>query len=638
MLPIWAPAPERVAGSNLTAFAHWLEARGTGVFADYGALHRWSITERGAFWSAVWDFCGVVGARGGLDVVDGDRMPGAQFFPEARLNFTENLLKRRDETLAIIAVTEPDQAPGSGRQFTTRELYDEVSRCAQALRAAGVVRGDRVAGCVANVPEALIAALAAASIGAVWSSCSPDFGVQGVLDRFGQIAPKVFIAVTGYHYGGKHHDIRPRLQQIVAQLPSVTTVVLIREGWDDFLAPFTPVTIEFERVPFDHPLYVLYSSGTTGVPKCIVHGHGGTLLQHLKEHQLQTDIKPGDRVFYFTTCGWMMWNWLVTALGSGATLVLYDGSPFEPDGHRLFDLADRTGMTLFGTSAKFISAVQKAGIRPRVTHELSSIRTITSTGSPLSAESFDFVYAEIKRDVHLASISGGTDIVSCFVGGQPNAPVWRGEIQAAALGMAVDVWDSTGAPVAAEPGELVCTAPFPSMPVGFWNDPDGRKYHAAYFDRFPGVWCHGDWAERTEHGGFIIHGRSDATLNPGGVRIGTSEIYRQVEQLPEVVESLAVGQQWEGDERIVLFVRLHAGRPLDEALRTSIARQIRVNTSPRHVPAKIVQVSDLPRTKSGKLVELAVRNVIHGRPVPNVEALANPEALELFRDLPDLKN
>jgi acetoacetyl-CoA synthetase len=637
MPPLWTPNPERVAGSNLTAFVKWLEARGAGEFRDYKSLHEWSITDRGAFWSAVWDYCGVVGDKGGTTVADGDRMPGAQFFPGARINFAENLLQRRDDAPALLAFTEPDTAAGSGRTMTTRELYDEVSRCAQALKAAGVVKGDCVAGCVANVPETIVAALAAASIGAVWSSCSPDFGAQGVLDRFGQIAPKVFLAVSGYHYGEKYYDIRRRVEEIVTKLPSVTTTVLIPDSWERFLSPYASAEISFEPLPFNHPLYVLYSSGTTGIPKCIVHGHGGTLLQHLKEHQLQTDIKPGDRVFYFTTCGWMMWNWLVTALASHATLVLYDGSPFIPDGNRLFELADRTNLTLFGTSAKFISAVQKAGLKPRDSHGLESVRTITSTGSPLAPESFDFVYDHIKRDVHLASISGGTDIVSCFVGGQPNAPVWRGEIQAAALGMAVDVWDPAGAPLRDEPGELVCTAPFPSMPVGFWNDSDGSKYHAAYFDRFPGVWCHGDWVERTSHDGFIIHGRSDATLNPGGVRIGTAEIYRQVEQLPDVVESLAVGQQWEGDERIVLFVRLREGRTLDDGLRKAIESQIRANTSPRHVPAKIVQVAELPRTKSGKLVELAVRNVIHGRGVPNVEALANPEALELFKDLDALK-
>jgi acetoacetyl-CoA synthetase len=650
MTPLWTPSADRVAASNVTRFVTWLEAREQRTFDGYDALHRWSIVERGRFWSAIWEFAGVIGERGVTDVVDGDRMPGARFFPDARLNFAENLLRRRDETLALIAVDET----GVERRLTSRELYDEVSRCARALGAAGVQPGDRVAGFMANVPEAIVAALAAASIGAVWSSCSPDFGVQGVLDRFGQIEPTVLIAVAGYHYGGKYHDCRARVHEIAENLPTLKKVVVIEDPrtsspqdprtsglldlWTTFLAPHSGGEVTFMAVPFNHPLYILYSSGTTGVPKCIVHGHGGTLLQHLKEHQLQTDVKAGDRVFYFTTCGWMMWNWLVSALASGATLILYDGSPFAPDGNRLFDLAERTRVTLFGTSAKFIDAVHKAGLRPVDTHDLSSLRTITSTGSPLSAESFDFVYSGLCRDVHLASISGGTDIVSCFVGGDPNAPVWRGEIQAAALGMAVDVWDEAGRPVSGAPGELVCTAPFPSMPIGFWNDEDGRKYHAAYFDRFAGVWCHGDWVERTVHQGFIIHGRSDATLNPGGVRIGTAEIYRQVEQVPAVLESLAIGQQWQGDERIVLFVRLREGAVLDDSLRRAIVSQIRTHTSPRHVPAKIVQVTDLPRTKSGKLVELAVRHVVHGRPVTNREALANPESLELFRNLPDLSN
>jgi acetoacetyl-CoA synthetase len=639
--PLWTPSPAHVAATNLTAFTTWLEARGVGPFPNYDTLHDWSISDRSAFWSAVWDFCGVIGDKGDRTVINADLMLGAQFFPDARLNFAENLLRRRDDSLAIIAEDET----GAERRLTTCELYDEVSRCAQALRAAGVVEGSRVAGFVANVPEALIAALAAASLGAVWSSCSPDFGVQGVLDRFGQIEPTVFVAVAGYYYAGKYHDCRERVRDIAAQLPTLKQVVVIedlrtsgqQDSWTAFLAPYAPGDIAFEPVPFNRPLYILYSSGTTGVPKCIVHGHGGTLVQHLKEHQLHADVKPGDRVFYFTTCGWMMWNWLVSALASDATLVLYDGSPFHPDGTRLFALAERLKVTLFGTSAKFIDAVQKAGLRPIDTHDLSSVRTITSTGSPLAAESFDFVYDAILADVHLASISGGTDIVSCFVGGQPNVPVWRGEIQAPGLGMAVEVWNENGTPIVDAPGELVCTTPFPSMPIGFWNDPDGQKYRAAYFDRFPGVWCHGDWVGRTEHGGYIIYGRSDATLNPGGVRIGTAEIYRQVERLPEVIESLAIGQQWEGDERIVLFVRLREGVVLNDALRAAIRTQIRANTSPRHVPSKIVQVTDLPRTKSGKLVELAVRHVVHGRPVTNREALANPGALSLFVDLPDLQ-
>jgi acetoacetyl-CoA synthetase len=528
-------------------------------------------------------------------------------------------------------------------------LRQQVARAARALLASGVEPGDRVCGMTANVPEAIVAALAAAAIGAVWSSCSPDFGVQGVLDRFGQISPVVMIAVDGYTYGGKTFDCLAKTAEVVRQLDSVTRVVIvpvIGQGavhdvpkavtWDQWLGAESDAPIEYERLPFHHPLYILYSSGTTGVPKCIVHGAGGTLLQHLKEHQLHCDVQPGDRVFYFTTCGWMMWNWLVTVLASEAAIVLYDGAPFQPDAARLFRLVDHWGITLFGTSAKYIDAVRKVGLRPREQHQLTSMRTITSTGSPLAPEGFDFVYDAISADVHLASISGGTDIVSCFVGGNPNAPVWRGEIQVPGLGMAVGVFDPDGRPIRGEAGELVCSRPFPSMPLGFWNDANGARYRAAYFERFPGVWCHGDWIRETEHGGYVIYGRSDATLNPGGVRIGTAEIYRQVEGLPEILESLAVGQRWDGDERIVLFVRLAPGIVLDDDLRQRIAARIRSNATPRHVPARILAVADIPRTKSGKIVELAVRDVIHGRPVRNLEALANPDALDLFRDRAEL--
>jgi acetoacetyl-CoA synthetase len=521
--------------------------------------------------------------------------------------------------------------------MTWRELRDDVAACAAALRAAGVVPGDRVAAYLPNVPEAIVGVLATAAIGAVWSSCSPDFGVQGVLDRFGQIEPRVFIAADHYAYGGKTFDQRGKIADILAKLPTVTQAVVGADGWDRFVGPHRGAPLTFAPLPFNHPLYILYSSGTTGVPKCIVHGAGGTLIQHLKEHQLHCDIQPGDRVFYFTTLGWMMWNWLVTVLASGATILLYDGSPFHPDPHTLFSFADETQMTLFGTSAKFIDAVAKSGVRPRESHVLTSVRTMTSTGSPLAPESFDFVYESVKRDLHLASISGGTDIVSCFVGGNPIGPVWRGEIQCRALGMKVEVWDEEGRSVREQKGELVCTMPFPSMPVGFWHDPDGAKYHAAYFERFPGVWTHGDYVELTTHDGVIIYGRSDAVLNPGGVRIGTAEIYRQVEQDPDVLESLVIGQHWDGDERIVLFVKLRDGVPLDAAREDAIRARIRRNATPRHVPARIVQVSDIPRTKSGKIVELAVRDVVHGRPVRNREALANPEALDHFRNRAELQ-
>jgi len=614
--------------------------------ADYAALYEFSITRPEDFWRLMWEFGRVRGTMGPRVAANLDRMPGATFFPDATLNFADNLLADRSSRVAIVFKGEDRPI----RTLTHAELYDAVARFAQALRREGVRPGDRVAGYVPNVPEAIIAALGAAAVGAVWSSCSPDFGAPGVLDRFGQIAPAILVAADGYSYAGKPHDCAARVAEVVRALPSVRRTVMIpflgtgvsadiRDvvTWDVFVSQAPGGELTPEPLPFNHPLYILYSSGTTGVPKCIVHGAGGTLLQHLKEHQLHCDIGPGDRVFYFTTCGWMMWNWLVSALASGATLVLYDGSPFYPDGRALFDLADETGMTLFGTSPRFIDAAAKAGLSPATTHGLTTVRTITSTGSPLAPESFDFVYQKVKRDVHLASISGGTDIVGLFAGGDPNGAVWRGEIQARTLGMKVEVFDEAGRSVRGQKGELVCTMPFPSMPVGFWNDPDGRKYHAAYFERFPGVWCHGDYVELTEHDGVIIYGRSDAVLNPGGVRIGTAEIYRQVEQFDEVVESLVIGQRWDGDERVVLFIRLREGLALGPELEARIRQRIREISSPRHVPARIVQVTDVPRTKSGKLVELAVRDVVHGREVRNREALANPEALELFRDRPELE-
>jgi acetoacetyl-CoA synthetase len=645
--PLWRPGRDRLAAANLTQFMAAVGERWGVAAGTYRDLYGWSIGYPEQFWQSVWSFCGVVAdTQGDVVLLDRDRMPGAQFFPKARLNYAENLLRRRDETEALVFWGE-DKVK---RRFTYDQLYDRVSQLVQALLAMGIQPGDRVAGYVPNMPETVVAMLATASIGAIWSSCSPDFGPRGVIDRFGQIGPRVLFTADGYYYNGKAHDSLARVAEFLPELPTVERVVVFpytRESPDlsalpdavmlpDLIDKYPPRDIPFAELPFNHPLFIMFSSGTTGVPKCIVHGAGGTLLQHLKEHRLQSDIHPGDRMLYFTTCGWMMWNWLITGLASEATLLLYDGSPFHPNGNILFDFAQAERCTFFGTSAKFIDACNKAGLRPIDTHDLSALRTIASTGSPLVPESFDYVYDAIKKDVCLSSISGGTDIISCFVLGNPIGPVWRGEIQARGLGMAVEVWDEEGRSRRGQKGELVCTLPFPSMPIGFWDD-DGKRYRAAYFDKFPNVWCHGDYIELTEHDGVIVYGRSDATLNPGGVRIGTAEIYRQVEQLPEVEESLVIDQEWQGDTRIVLFVRLRPGLTLDDSLAQKIKTQIRNNTTPRHVPAKIVQIADIPRTKNGKIVELAVRNVVHNRPVKNREALANPEALDLYRELPELK-
>ena len=642
--PVWVPTPEQVAGANLTHFMQLLRSRGIEV-PDSAALWSWSVTEPDRFWQAVLEYTGIVADLApGPVLVDRDRMPGARWFPGAKLNFAENLLRACDDSPALVFRSET----GERRELSRRELRGEVARVADGLREAGVVAGDRVAGFLPNVPEAVVAMLATTSLGAVWSSCSPDFGTQGVLDRFGQITPKVLFTADGYVYGGKAFDSLERIAAVVGTVDSIRRVVVVASvsrqpdlsrvpaavAYADFGRPAAGLC--FERLPFDHPLYILYSSGTTGTPKCIVHGAGGTLLQHLKEHQLHTDIKAGDRVFFFTTCGWMMWNWLVSALASSATVVLYEGSPLHPQEGVLWRMAEEEAVAVFGTSPKYLSALQKSGYVPREHHDLSALRTVLSTGSPLAPEQFDYVRVAVGDRVQLGSMSGGTDIISCFALAHPLLPVHRGELQSRGLGMKVEVWDEAGHSVVGRKGELVCTAPFPSMPVGFWNDPDGAKYRAAYFERFPGVWHHGDYALLNEHGGMQIFGRSDAVLNPGGVRIGTAEIYRQVEQLDEVLESVVIGQEWHDDVRVVLFVRLREGLQLDDALRQRICAQIRRNTTPRHVPAKILQVPEVPRTISGKVVELAVREVVHGRPVGNRDALANPAALDHFCNRPEL--
>jgi acetoacetyl-CoA synthetase len=614
-------------------------------FESYEELYDWSIDEVEAFWQALCDFCDIRFTTPATNVLEqpGD-MTTAKWFTGSELSFPAHMLRGSGDRAAIIFRGEN----GSRRELSFNELKEEVARIAAGLISAGVTKGDRVAGFVPNCPEAIIAMLAATSIGAIWSSCSPDFGINGVVDRFGQIEPKILFCADGYFYNGKRIDSLEAVTGVVELIDSIARTIVIPFTGDELTLPDTRGAVawqdfaesgrelEFAPVAFDHPLYIMYSSGTTGVPKCIVHGAGGTLLQHQKEHVLHCDIGEDDRVFYFTTCGWMMWNWLVSALACGATLLLYDGSPFSEDGRILWRIAEEERLTIFGTSAKFVSAQEKAGIRPGEEFDLSSIRTILSTGSTLVPESFDFVYDAIRKDVQLSSVSGGTDIISCFVGGNPMKPVYRGELQSLALAMKVEVFSPDGRSLTGENGELVCTNAFPSMPVGFWNDPDCSKYHAAYFERYPGVWAHGDFAEITDNGGMIIHGRSDAVLNPGGVRIGTAEIYRQVEKLDEILESIAIGQNWEGDVRVVLFIVLREGSVLDDDLEARIRQLIRENTTPRHVPAKIISVPEIPRTISGKIVELAVRSVVHGEPVKNTDALANPAALEHFRDLPEL--
>ena len=647
--PLWQPSPAQIDAAHMTTFRKRVEADWNVSLPDTKALWQFSVTEIEKFWTSVWDDAGVIAETRGERVIDDAyKMPGAKWFPDARPNFAENLLRHRGDAEALVFNGENKVS----RRISFDQMYDQVSVMAQMLERLGVGAGDRVCGYLPNMPETVIAMLAANALGAVWSSCSPDFGEQGVLDRFSQIEPKILFCTDGYWYNGKRHDVRPKTATIAAQLASLIKTILIPYGDEvadvgplsnaetlaDATAGLNPGPIPFRQLPFDHPLYIMFSSGTTGAPKCIVHTQGGTLLKHASEQPLHCDIRKGDRVFFFTTCGWMMWNWLVTNIAWGATLLLYDGSPFYPSGETLFSFADQERMTLFGTSAKFIDALNKANLRPRDTHDLSTVRMLCSTGSPLAPEGFDYVYDAVKPDVQLVSFSGGTDLMGCFCGGDPTRPVWRGEIQMPFLGMAVDVYNDEGKPVLGEKGELVCTRPFPTVPLGFLNDPGDARFKAAYFEMFPGIWTHGDYILRTEHDGIVIYGRSDATLNPGGVRIGTAEIYRQVEKLDEIQESIVIGQEWDHDARVVLFVILRSGVTLNDALEKKIRTQIRTNCTPRHVPAKIVAVRDIPRTKSGKITELAVRDIVHGRGVKNKEALANPEALELFRDIPELQN
>ena len=647
--PLWQPSAERIEKTNIYRFMqHVNQTHGTD-FSSYDQLYDWSVKEIAAFWETVWNYTGVIASQPFEQVVDDPaRLPGAKWFAGARFNFAENLLRYRDDRIALSFKGEnsPDVV-----NLTYAELYDRVARLAKSLKAMGIAPGDRIAGFMPNMIETVIGMLATTSLGAVWSSCSPDFGIKGVLDRFGQIQPRVLITANGYSYNGKSVDSLARIADVVAQIPSIERVIVVpytdpkpdvsgvpnAVRFDEFLAPEDGLEIEFAQLPADHPLYIMYSSGTTGVPKCIVHGAGGTLIQHLKELMLHTDLSREDTIFYFTTCGWIMWNWLVSSLAVGARVLLFDGSPFYPGPEALWQLAQDEGVTVFGTSAKYLASVEKAGLKPGEAFDLTPLKAVLSTGSPLSVESFEYVYRDIKKELCLSSISGGTDIISCFALGNPMGAVHAGELQCRGLGMKVVAYDDDGKPVIGEKGELVCLAAAPSMPIYFWNDPDGAKYNSAYFELHPGVWSHGDYIEITDNGGVIIYGRSDATLNPGGVRIGTAEIYRQVETIPEILDSIVVGQDFNDDVRVVLFVKLIEGTVLDEALEKRIRDTIRQNATPRHVPARIIPIADIPYTISGKKVELAVRKVIQNQAVKNKDALANPDALEFYRDLAALK-
>ncbi|WP_249199367.1 acetoacetate--CoA ligase [Photobacterium sp. GJ3] len=654
---LWQPTKDKIHDSLIYQFMVALSEQEDTLFHDYQQLHHWSVRHSDHFWDRLWDFCGVIGEKGAriTDCPPNSKEPAkdTRWFPDARLNFAENLLaygRQHPDKDAIVFHCEGN--PARRQQLSWRELEQQVSSLSQFLREQGISAGDVVAGYLPNLPQTIIAMLASSAVGAIWTSTSPDFGVDSVVERFGQTCPKILFAADGYFYNGKSHSCLEKVNAMLTELHSVETVVLIPfadlpapvapplvdkyRGWNEVLNQYQAGPIEFEHVEFNHPLYILYSSGTTGKPKCIVHSVGGMLLNHLKEHLLHSNVHKGDRLFYFTTCGWMMWNWMASGLAAGATLILYEGSPFYPDGNVLWDLADAEDVTLFGTSAKYLEALEKKGFHPNQTHTLSRLRTLCSTGSVLAPEQFDYVYQSIKADLQLASISGGTDICGCFAIGNPISPVYRGECQGRALGMDVQVFDDQGHPLTEAQGELVCRNSFPNQPVGFWNDEGDQRYHSAYWDVFPNTWHHGDFVQLTRHGGLIFFGRSDAVLNPGGVRIGTAEIYRQVNPMDEIIDSIVIGQNWQNDVRVVLFVQLAEGQSLDETLQARIRQRIKAHCSPRHVPAVILAVTDIPRTKSGKLVELAVRNVVHQQPVKNVGALANPEALEQYKNRPEL--
>ncbi len=645
--PMWTPPPERIQNANMTHFMKEVNEKYGKHFTSYAELYTWSIDNIPDFWATMWDYAEIRASRPyDLVIDDLTKMPGAHWFPGARLNFAENLLRYRDDHLALIFKGEAQETT----RMTYRQLYGKVAQLAKSLRDAGVVAGDRVAGFLPNMPETIIAMLAATSIGAIWSSCSPDFGIRGVLDRFGQIKPKIVFTANGYSFKGKKIDCLERLANILRELPSTEKVIVVPYTeaapdisiipkaihYHDFISKEEHLEVEFQQLDFEHPLYVMYSSGTTGLPKCMVQSAGGILMNQFKELRLHSDLKRQDTIFYFTTCGWMMWNWLVSSLAVGATLVLFDGNPFYPDPGALWKLAQDEGISVFGTSAGYLAALQATGVRPGREYDLTPLRTILSTGSTLSPEQFDFVYGEIKSDLQLSSISGGTDLNGCFGIGNPIGPVYRGELQCVPLGMKVRAYDANGKAVINTKGELVCEAPFPSMPIYFWDDPDGKKYREAYFESYPGVWRHGDFIEITSTGGLIIYGRSDATLNPGGVRIGTAEIYRQIDALDEIQDSVVVGQDWQGDVRVILFVVIKDGLPLTEELKNKIRTAIRTNASPRHVPAKIIAVPGVPYTHNMKKVEIAIKKMLQHEPILNRDALANPEVLEFYKDIPEL--